>query len=217
MEIVPARAEAQSIMTIVGLYLNTYIRTGGQRRYIELMEGVAERGHTVFVIMNADFDYEPAFFVRIPISVPAARRPLGLPFSVRFRLGVRAQWNDIRAALNGRPDSAFQVDWVHIHGEMHWLAARLLVRRTGARLFFAFRSNVGVRNHMTVSAGGIGWRQRVSLSLKSYKYRLYERIIGRRADLIAFQSSIDETDFLSHAPNGTGRTVVIPGAIDVII
>ena len=31
-------------MTILGIFINNEIRTGANRRYLELMEGLAERG-----------------------------------------------------------------------------------------------------------------------------------------------------------------------------
>jgi hypothetical protein len=56
-------------MNILGLYLLKQIRTGGDRRYLELMEGLAERGNTVVVIMNEYFDYTPRYIKRINLPI----------------------------------------------------------------------------------------------------------------------------------------------------
>lgn len=198
-------------MTIYGIYLNNWVRTGGQRRYLELLDAMSMRGHRVFVLMDRDFEFPLASSQRIDIEVGHNTRGRR-PFSVLYRQAVR-RWlksDPIELRDDTRDDR-----WIHIHGQLHWFAAGDLSRSLGETpIFFAFRSNSVVRNRVTVRSGGASFRRRMSLAIQNLKYRWYEREVARRAALITFQSETDEQDYLAHAPRGAGKTVVIPGAID---
>jgi hypothetical protein len=56
-------------MNILGIFLINQIRTGGDRRYLELMEGLAARNNNVLVIMNGFLDYTPVYLKKILLNV----------------------------------------------------------------------------------------------------------------------------------------------------
>ncbi len=55
--------------------------------------------------------------------------------------------------------------------------------------------------------------QKIKFILSEYKYRQYEKIIIKNADIIAFQSAFDKESLLSRNKNYLGNAVVIPGNI----
>ena len=44
-------------MRIIGVFLNPEIRTGGHKRYLELCQLIANKGHKVFLILNENIKY----------------------------------------------------------------------------------------------------------------------------------------------------------------
>jgi glycosyltransferase involved in cell wall biosynthesis len=193
-------------MRIVGLFLNTTIRTGGHRRYLELLEGLATKGHEVITLMDEDLAYEPERFSRRAIAVYDKTGTRALPYSVLFLLAVRRNWRSLSEALD-------RADYIVIFGELHYLAARFLQKRLKARLFFAYRSNWIQRALLILKAGYESPLGAFRLRLEYLKFRAWEFLVARNAQLIAFQSESDRDDFLSRRPKAAGRTVVIRGDI----
>jgi glycosyltransferase involved in cell wall biosynthesis len=192
-------------MTILGVFLNDEIRTGGHRRYLELAEGLARKGHRVVVVMNCRLPYDPLAFKALRIDVPYSKKSL-IPRSFRFLKVVGQHLAYIR-------DVVGTIDFIMIHGETHFAAACLLKKTFGTRLLYGYRSNA-VRE--AIIAMREKWRNPIALIgqiFDAVKYVCYERAISVKADIIAFQSSFDEKDFLSRAPGGRGKTVVIGGDI----
>jgi hypothetical protein len=75
-------------MNILGVFLNNQARTGGDRRYLELMESLAARGNTVIVIMNDFYDYQPQYIKVIGLAIKYIRhRPP--PASYLFKKNVK--------------------------------------------------------------------------------------------------------------------------------
>jgi glycosyltransferase involved in cell wall biosynthesis len=192
-------------VTIVGLFLNNQVRTGGHRRYLELMESLAERGHRVVVALNAELDYEARSFeaLRVPVHY---RRGQVYPIALAFREASKRSLRTIETAVS-RPD------FVLIHGETHLPAATFLKSRLGCVLLFGHRSNAvreaaislkELAGHPLAQAGAL---------LEGLKYRRYERMTARAADVIVFQSSYDRGDFVGRVPAARARSVVIGGNI----
>ena len=44
-------------MRILGAFLNPEVRTGGHRRYLELLSALAQKGHDVYLIKNEKLFY----------------------------------------------------------------------------------------------------------------------------------------------------------------
>ena len=194
-------------MKILGLYLNNFVRTGGQRRYLELMEALAERGNEVFVVMDKNFIFNTKYFNRIDIAVKYGRGKLRLPYMLRYRSAVKKAKSEILSTIGF-------IDWVHIHGELHFLAAEILRRSLGAPLFFAFRANSFQRQRICLKASSVSFTRRIKAWIEEKKTIYWERRVAKTAAIICFQSQTDTDDYLRRAPNGMGKTVVIPGAVD---
>ena len=200
-------------MTILGVFLNNQLRTGGNRRYLELLEGLAERGNRVFVIMNEGLDYTPVRFTKIDLRVDYRRKGFP-PASSLFRRAVAKHLETIKGKIAETGQG--EVDWIHIHGDMHLKAAVYLKKRLGARLFYAFRCN-DVRRARILRASAPPGLKELPEKLKSRLYevvnRARERTVAREADLVTFQNVPDRDDYLERTGSAASKTVIIPGNI----
>lgn len=188
---------------ILGLFLNDQIRTGGHRRYLELMEDLAARGNEVTVALNERLAYEPTSFSALRVRARYVRRGFP-PASAVFKAALKARLPELRSLAPA---------WILIHGETHLPAAAYLKRALGCRLLFGIRSNV-------VRWSGIAMREsrgRPAAFLPALKehlvYRGYERLAARSAEVLAFQSSYDRDDFMARVGRAAGRTAIIGGNI----
>jgi glycosyltransferase involved in cell wall biosynthesis len=190
-------------MTILTLYLNKEIRTGGQKRYLELVKGLQKKGHTLLLLIRegASVDPEDVPFLHIPLE-----SSLTLPKAFQYRRAVGRVYPEIQKRI-GVPD------WIIIFGETHLLAASLLKHKSGAKLLYGHRSNA-VREAL------IAYRENrrrpasyVPLALFLLKSRIYEKLITHLSDRIVVQSSFDRDDFQSREPRSVSRLYVIRGNI----
>ena len=194
-------------MKIIGIYLNNWVRTGGQRRYLELLDSLAQRGNTVCVVMDEAFEYSLSHAQRVNIPIQHDKRG-NKPYSFWYRTHFQHALPAITPLLTG-------ADWVHIHGHLHWWCARIIIQRKIVRhLCFGMRSNAIKRTRIALKAQNTSGFRSIPLHFRNIKYWWYECQIAAQSDLIAFQSTIDEQDYLSRAPRGRNKTVIIPGAID---
>ena len=201
-------------MNIVGIFLNNEMRTGANRRYLELMESLAEKGHSVAVIMNTHLKYVPTHFRRVEIPVRYKRRGFP-PASFLFRKAIKTRIDFLREELgkNGLGD----IDWIHIHGDIHFPAALYLKRVTGAKLFFAFRCNDITRAAILRKHGAYTAKEYALSYIFNIKDWFRERKIAKKSDLITFQNSVDRDIFLARVGSlaKIGNTVIIPGNIGI--
>jgi glycosyltransferase involved in cell wall biosynthesis len=192
-------------MNIVGIFLLKQIRTGGDRRYLELMEALAEKGHFVIVIMNSILGYKSCFFKQYFFSIDYTYRGFP-PASFLFKRCLRKNIGVIKNIIPAN------VDFIHIHGDTHLKAALFLHHSLKTRLFYASRCNDIDRAYIL--------RRNHTLTLRKYLFsliyepvnRFRERQIARFAELVTFQNSTDR-DLFAKRTNRTMRTVIIPGNI----
>lgn len=194
-------------MTVLGIFLNKEMRTGANRRYLELMEALAEKGCRVFVIMNSLLAYEPRSFTKIQLTVPYVRKGFP-PASFLFWRAVRRHWNTIRSALRETP-----VDWIHIHSDIHLKAALALCKKTDADLFFAFRSNEITRGAIIRKTGALSSGAYCFSLLYERLTRSREKTIAKRAKIAAFQNAPDRDLYCERTGADKRSTVIIPGNI----
>jgi glycosyltransferase involved in cell wall biosynthesis len=197
-------------MNILGIYLLKQKRTGGDRRYLELMEALAERGNTVIVIMNTCFDYIPTHIKKIELNIQYTYRGFP-PASYLFKKNLKKNGGFIREQIKkifGKP-----ADFLHIHGDTHLKGALFLKKYLSIPLFYAFRCNDIDRAHIL--------RKNKSLPLKEHLFSLvYEPInrsrekqVARFAELITFQNQPDQKCFFERTKCNPSKTVIIPGNI----
>lgn len=190
-------------MNILGIFLNNELRTGGNKRYLALMEELASRGNNVCVVMNSFFDYSPQYFRKITVSIEYKRKSFP-PASYLFRKGIEGEIKIIKK------DS---FDFILIFGDTHLKAALFLRKSLQVPLFYCFRANDIDRAHIMRKRGG--------LSIKGFFFslayepinRYRERTVARFAELITFQNVLDRDFFLKRTRCAESKTRVIPGNI----
>ncbi len=192
-------------MTILGIFINNEIRTADNRRYLELMEGLAERGHTVRVIMNTHLDYKPSYFERIGMAIDYTRNKFP-PASLLFFFKLRTMKKEILRRTGG-------TEWIHIHNDTNLSAALYLKRKTGAKLFYAVRCNDITRARILMKNGGYTIGKKISLAFYFMKKKNREGRIARHAERITFMNHDDRGHFLHRTGADETRTSVIPGNI----
>lgn len=190
---------------ITALFLNNEIRTGGHRRYLELLEDLSMRGNCVSVVMNDELSYTPISFKPIRISC-AYRKKAFLRISRVFRTYMRKSWPEIKNAI---PDT----DILMIHGETHLSSARFIKHELGVPLFYAHRSNSVREMIVAMAEKNISVITRARLFAGYLQSRRHEREITKHCDRIAFQSPFDMNDFCARNPGAESKSCVIRGNI----
>jgi len=191
-------------MKLLGVFLNNEVRTGGHRRYLELIEGLARRGNDVLVILNDALPWRPS----------AARE---LRLSVRYTRGKdrfigSLYLNALRSARISERELGKR-EWIVVFGETHWKSALLLQEECGARIAFAFRSD-RIEVGMAFLRYDRGSPLDVAKTVADIAVtRLRERTIARKSDLLFFQSAHDRDVFSARNSGCLGRARVIPGDI----
>ena len=180
------------------------MRTGGHIRCLELMEGLAQRGHRVTVLLNSALEYAPRHFSEIRLAASYTRKSLP-PASMVFRWATEA-WLEA-GGLTERPD------FVLIFGEVHFHAAIAVKKRFRVPILLGLQSNI-VRETLISMRENVFRPHMLARSLFDLlHYRQYEARIARACDVIVFQSGFDRDDFLSRNRHPAGRSFVIRGNI----
>ena len=192
-------------MTILGIFMNNEIRTGANRRYLELLEGLAQRGNTVRVIMNSYLAYQPEHFEKICIPIRYKRHQFP-PLSLLVSRRIRRMRNDLLHTIDG-------IDWIHLHSDINLSAALYLKKLTGAKFCFAVRNDDITRAHILMKMGGRSFFEKIQTSFYIVKKKIRERRIARSAELVAFLNDDDRQFFLSRTHGEAAKTIVIPGNI----
>jgi glycosyltransferase involved in cell wall biosynthesis len=190
-------------MNILGVFLVQELRTGGHVRYLELMETLAE-DHDVLVLFNPRCGYRPRRFRTLDFPLFYDRRGI-VPRSLLFALAA------LRAISRGHLGNHHEPDLVLVFGESNLAAARVLTRRYGCPLVFAYRSDSVMETRFRL----LELRCRLLASLperaKLWIFGGYEKEIARSASLIVFQSAADQASYLSRNSAALGRTAVVRG------
>lgn len=195
-------------MNILGIFLINQIRTGGDRRYLELMESLALRGNKVYILMNTYLDYTPKYFTKIQIPIKYIRhRPP--PASFLFKRAVIKYFNEIMSAAGG----SSSIDFIHIHGDTYLKTAILLKKRTSKPLFYASRNNDIDRAHIVRSSGQLPVGKYLFSLLNELVERFREKQIAKYADIVTFQYPSDKDSFIRRTNASPSKIVIIPGNI----
>lgn len=190
-------------MKILGFFLNNELRTGGHKRYLELMEGLAARGNEVSVYMNDALDWKPSHFRDIRLNVEYVHRKTLFVGSL-FKKKIAE-----KIAASGAPEA----DWIIVFGETHWPCAAYVAKRFGMRVLFALRSDSIEENRSYLRIEEPSIARALSLKLAILKDTFRERDIAKRADLLSFQSEADRDHYVARNPAAKNKSVVIRGDI----
>jgi len=198
-------------VTVLGIFLNEQIRTGGHRRYLDLLAGLARRGHTVYLLRQAGSGAEPPEVV--PVDAPSStgtRIAARLPFrrySRRWRSVVRARRSEL-GALEPRPEAIIVFD-----DTLFPAAEAAAAACGGAAVVVAVRSNMldeldalGAHRGPRALAPLVGAIERRVILRR-------ERRMARYGAHLVFQTDYDRYAFLSRNPVAARRTAVVPNDI----
>jgi glycosyltransferase involved in cell wall biosynthesis len=191
-------------MNILGIFLNNEIRTGGHIRCLELMEGLAERGDIVTVLLNSDLDYRPCHFSEVRLSAKYKRRSFP-PASFVFAKATDA-WLDM-----GGPRA--KPDFILVFGETHFNSALVARKRLLAPIMIGLQSNAVREALISLKENALRPPKLARALVDLVHYRIYERRISHSCDAIIFQSPFDRDDFLSRNRDASKKTYIIGGHI----
>ena len=195
-------------MTILAIFLINQIRTGGDRRYLELMELLAEKGNKVFVIMNKYLDYNPKYInkIQIPVKYVLHHFP---PASYLFKKSIKKHLNEIINSIGG----ISSIDFINIHGDIYLKSAILIKKRFKKPFFYAYRCNDIDRDRITRSSGELSISKYLFSLLYENINRYREKQIASYAEIITFQSTNERDAFCSRTNSSLSKTIIIPGNI----
>jgi glycosyltransferase involved in cell wall biosynthesis len=195
-------------MTILGIFLINQIRTGGDRRYLELMELLAARGNKVLVIMNTYLEYTPKHLIQIKIPVKYIRHHFP-PASYLFKKSVKRNFNeimDVAVDLNS-------IDFIHIHGDIYLKTAISIKKQINKPFFYASRNNDIDRDRIIRSKGGLSIGKYIFSVFYEQINKYREKQIARFAEIITFQCLNERDAFCSRTKVSKLKTIIIPGNI----
>jgi len=195
-------------MTILGIALINQIRTGGDRRYLELLETLAQRGNKVFVIMNSYLDYKPNYITKIEIPVKYVRHRFP-PASYLFKKSVKKHFDNIISSAGGK----LNIDFIHIHGDIYLKSAIYIKKKINKPLFYASRNNDIDRAKVVRSGGELSFSKYMLSLFTSFIERHREKQIAKYAELITFQYPSDRDSSISRTKASADKTVIITGNI----
>ena len=195
-------------MTILGIFLINQIRTGGDRRYLELMEILAERGNNVYVIMNSYLEYKSKYIKKIELPVKYIRHRFP-PASFLFKKAVKKHFNKIINSAGG----ASNIDFIHIHGDIYLKSAVYIKKQIKKPFFYASRNNDIDRSKIVRRSGELNLKEYVFSLIKDIVERFREKQIAKYADVITFQYPCDRDSFINRTKTSINKTIIIPGNI----
>lgn len=191
--------------SILGLFFYKEIRTGGHRRYLELMEGLAARGHTVRLLVNENLSYRFTHLKPLPLSVEYTQGQR-YPVSLVFKHAIKRNYPSIQSELGG-------TEWILIFSETNLAAAGYLKEKLNCKVLYGHRSNaVQEALQYMKEHRGKPWKL-LKHQIDYWKYRWYEGKINALSEAIVFQSRYDQDDFLSRNPSAKDKSFIIGGHI----
>lgn len=191
-------------MKIVGVFLNPEIRTGGHKRYLELIQSLSNKGHEVYLILNSRLEYEFRGINFIKIDYDYKKKII--PYSL---MNYFVLWREKSVVYN----TLKHCDYIIIFGETHLKVGLFLKRLFSSKLLFSFRSNGVVEAQVKRNEPEVNIVERLNLIISELKYRYYENRIGRNCDILVFQSNYDRESFLSRNRKYKDKAFIIHGNI----
>ena len=197
-------------MQIYGIYLIDKIASGGNRRNIDIFNSIAKIGIPVTVFVNEIFKDE---FIGcntkpIPIRLKKGKR-VSVQIAKQLKLFLKQNKEHIfRSKALDSNDS-----YVIIFNETSWASSNVLKKFCGAKIVFAYRCDTIEVIRAFFKYEKISLRERIFFTLQYLITRYREKIIAKKASLIAFQSENDKKHFFERNKNVKAKTTVIPNDI----
>ncbi len=198
-----------ALPAILGVFPPPEIRTGGHRRFLELIGGLEARGYRVLLLCD------PAVRGRAgPLpgeEVPIFRRhrnPRLAPAWWRYRREVVRRLGEV-ASRRVAPEAV-----VVAFSTTDFFAARAVARRLSAPLLFSFRSNiVTVHRRFGMLYKEAKRFKGVQRFFQGIWKRFLEYRITRASQRLVFQSDYDREEVIRRNPWAAEKSVVIPNSM----
>ena len=185
-------------MNILGIMLNDEILTGGHKRFLELIRGLAARGHRIYLVKGEALQVDIPGVTAFPV---ADIQDSSMSTAKKIRERIERNLEDLIQACP-------RLDASLIFGENYIEAAALIKERTGVPIVCAIRS--GQRNEfLAMSRPSFSIKGLLKYLHEYWKIAALERRVTSGADLIIFQSRYDESRFLKHNGAASKKTRVI--------
>ncbi len=194
-------------MQIYGIYLIDKIITGGNRRYVELLTSIAKQGVPVTVFVNEIFKDEFVGCITEPISI-SLKKDKRVSVQIAKQLKFFLTSNKERLFSQVSPNS-----YVLIFGETDWNGSNVLKSFCGAKIIFAYRSDIIEEIKSFFKFESLSLKKRIFFMLQYLITRYREKMIAKKASLITFQSENDENNFKARNRKIKAKTIVIPNNI----
>ena len=189
-------------MKILGLFFNPEVRTGGHRRYLELIQGLGQAHEVIlFSSKKTSLNYDKARTIVAENEHDSSNKR-----SINYRNYAEQIYENYEQDLQG-------VDWIVIFGETHFYAALFLKRKLGAKILFAYRSDAVVEDFVIWKSRKKSFSSLRSLIKSTLKYYIYGTLIGWSTSCIVFQSEYDRKNWCKRHPGNSKKTRIIGGNI----
>ena len=197
-------------MQIYGIYLIDKIITGGNRRYIELLSSIAKMGIPVTVFVNEIFKNEFVGCNTEPIPIKL-RKHKRISVQIARQLKLFLKQNKKRLFLEKPSES--NNNYIVVFGETDWNTSNILRSFCGAKIVFAYRSDVIEETNSFFKYESLNIKERIFFTLQYLFTRYREKAIAKKASLLAFQTVNDENNFKARNKKIEAKTIVIPNDI----
>lgn len=200
-------------MTIIGIFFNIEISTGGHIRYLKLLQDLAEKGCAVVLYHNGRLDLELPGVTLVPVDVFYIRhktKNLSSLFARRLDAFLKSRGGEPGPSPDPGKDGGKHI---LVFGETHWKAAKVLSKTTGAGILFAQRSDSVSESLMYLRHERLAPKDRIFNILYIARQRLREKDIAKNAEVAFFQSRRDADSFLRRTGGSRARVAVVRGNI----
>jgi glycosyltransferase involved in cell wall biosynthesis len=205
-------------VNFLSLYLSPHYRTGGQRRYMELLGGFCNAGHRVVLIHRADSSVEiPSGVVSIGLdSGSGTIRGRDGAFALKLRFFFQQQLLNNSDVLGLEIDGERIIpDIIFQFGESSVRSIRVLKRQLRIPVIVALRNNWIEGNRRVRDAQDNGIIYRIRGRFESFRDHRRERAVREMADHVVFQSRFDRDEFCQRQECPEGFTSIVANSTRV--
>ncbi len=183
-------------MTILALYISKNFRTGGQKRYMELLTGLAKRNHTIHLFLRK----ERTFAIDLPESF--SFHPLDIPEGY-------SQQKAFMKAFKKIPLEKIKIlnpQKILLFGDSSLICGIYLKRILTIPLIIAMRNNIVIADKIARKSR---WKN-ILIDIRNH-YREYQ--LCKNADSLIFQTIYDRDSICSRNGFPHDKTAIIPNSI----
>lgn len=189
-------------MNILSVYLSKHFRTGGQKRFIGLLQGLSDKGHSVFLIKDRETVLPVDDFKLLNLSIGH-----GLSRSKSFTQALKKQ--------RYRIGDCFNPDLLLLFGESGLKPVAYLKRIYKVPVLFAIRNNWIEANAIARRFVKFSVKESIFNKIHSIRDRSKEKLVKKVADYIIFQSDWDKKAFLGREKFSEDCISIIPNSIQI--